>query len=100
MTAQPARASARNHASQNGDCKPVIRWAGGKRSFAGRLLHFMPTNYTRYYEPMIGGGALFFAVTPARAVLADINPDLMNFYKVLKTHPYELHATFRRFRAN
>lgn len=82
------------------DQKPLIRWAGGKRSLADRLSRFLPTTYARYYEPMIGGGALFFAVNPKRAVLADINPELMNFYKILKNHPSELHTVFRRFRAN
>lgn len=37
----------------------------------------------RYIEPMIGGGALFFALAPQSALIADINPELINFYRTI-----------------
>jgi DNA adenine methylase len=64
--------------------KPVLRWAGGKTHLVGRLARLMPAHYERYFEPMVGAGALFFQLCPARAVLADINEELILFYKTLR----------------
>jgi DNA adenine methylase len=49
-----------------------------------------------YYEPFLGGGSIFFALAPPRAVLADINRDLINTYQMVKQHPV---ALVRRLRA-
>lgn len=46
---------------------------------------------------MLGSGAFFFSLVPERAVLADINRELINFYRVLKTQPDSLHAAICRF---
>jgi DNA adenine methylase len=43
----------------------------------------IPTRWERYVEPMIGGGALFFALAPERALIADANPELINFYRAI-----------------
>jgi len=72
-------------------CLPPIRWAGGKRLLVKRLLLFLPEKYQAYYEPMVGGGALFFSLAPKSAFLADINSDLINFLQVLKTKPTQLY---------
>lgn len=63
--------------------KPVLKWAGGKQQLISELLSNMPSKYNRYIEPFFGGGALFFAVEPMDAIIADSNPDLINFYKTL-----------------
>jgi DNA adenine methylase len=63
--------------------KPILKWAGGKSQLLGRLGAYVPADYRRYVEPMIGGGALFFALAPERALIADSNPELINFYRVL-----------------
>ena len=39
---------------------PIVKWVGGKRQLMFELLKNMPENYNRYFEPFIGGGALFF----------------------------------------
>jgi DNA adenine methylase len=64
--------------SQTLGARPFLKWAGGKRSVLPLLLERMPKQYGTYREPFIGGGALFFAVQPAKAYLADIN-----FYLIL-----------------
>jgi len=79
---------------------PIIRWAGGKRKLVNYLTKFLPENYNTYHEPMIGGGALFFALRPKHAVLGDINPDLINFYQILKKHPSKLYEAICRHRPN
>jgi len=65
--------------------KPVLRWAGGKRRLVHRLVKLLPREWNTYVEPMAGGAALFFYLGPRRALLADINPDLINFYRILKS---------------
>ena len=79
--------------------KPLIRWAGGKRSIVPTLLSFLPEKYGCYFEPMLGGGALFFAISLNAAVIADINPELVNFYKVIKQKPQQFREAIKELRA-
>lgn len=60
--------------------EPFVKWVGGKRHFVDYLSWNMPKQYKRYYEPFVGGGALFFKLLPENAVLSDINHDLINAY--------------------
>lgn len=68
-------------------CKPFIKWVGGKTQLLGELIERVPKNYKSYFEPFIGGGALFFALQPKIAFLSDINEELINTYKVIKSSP-------------
>lgn len=63
-------------------CPPFLRWVGGKSRLQTELQSRLPDDYRarRHVEPFVGGGALFFALAPERALLADINADLINFY--------------------
>jgi len=63
--------------------KPFVKWAGGKRQIIKELKKYVPDEYDCYYEPFIGGGALFFELAPKRAVINDSNSELMNVYKVM-----------------
>jgi len=62
---------------------PVLKWAGGKSQLLPTLLSHVPLQYGKYIEPFVGGGALFFALSPSRAVIADSNPELINVYRVI-----------------
>ena len=62
---------------------PVIKWVGGKTKLLPELLSRMPDKFARYYEPFVGGAALFFRVSPERGVLADYNADLIGLYSML-----------------
>ena len=53
--------------------KPILKWAGGKTQMLGELFPKVPSSYGRYIEPFFGGGALFFALQPENAVIADSN---------------------------
>ena len=66
---------------------PVIKWVGGKTKLLPELLERMPAKYGRYYEPFIGGAALFFRVAPERAVIADFNVDLVGLYRTIAADP-------------
>jgi DNA adenine methylase len=70
--------------------KPFLKWAGGKTQLLHELISRMPASYNVYFEPFIGGGALYFAVSPEEAVIADINEDLVNVYNVVRDNPEEL----------
>ena len=65
-------------------CKPFLKWAGGKTQLLPELMERIPRNYNHYFEPFIGGGAMFFALQPPQATLSDINPDLINLYQVVR----------------
>jgi len=65
--------------------KPVLKWAGGKQWLAPAAPHLMPEKFAgRYYEPFLGGGAIFFAVEPAFATLSDRNDVLIIAYHALR----------------
>ena len=61
--------------------RPFIKWAGGKRQLVPELLRFVPEKYGTYFEPFVGGAALFFALRPGAAVLADSNERLIKTYR-------------------
>jgi DNA adenine methylase len=73
--------------------KPFLKWVGGKTSLVPELLKHIPAEYGVYHEPFLGGGALFFAVQPKRAILNDSNEELINCYKQVRDAPQSVLAT-------
>ena len=69
---------------------PIVKWVGGKRQLMFELLKNMPQNYNRYFEPFIGGGALFFELQPDNAYISDMNEELINLYQVVRDNVNEL----------
>ena len=69
---------------------PIVKWVGGKRQLMFELLKNMPKSYNRYFEPFIGGGALFFELQPEQAYISDMNEELINLYTVVRDNVYEL----------
>lgn len=67
-------------------CRPILKWAGGKSQLLGELLPRVPQKYDRFIEPFFGGGALFFALHPEQAIIADSNPELINLYQTVATN--------------
>lgn len=67
-----------------------IRWAGGKRWLVPELLNLCPNEFDTYYEPFLGGGAVYFALEPERAVISDINAELINLYQIMRDEPKQL----------
>ncbi|HMH21156.1 MAG TPA: Dam family site-specific DNA-(adenine-N6)-methyltransferase [Puia sp.] len=64
---------------------PFLKWPGGKRWFVRNHLDLLPTDYNRYIEPFLGGGAVFFHLKPNDSLIGDINPDIVAAYEALKT---------------
>jgi DNA adenine methylase len=80
--------------------RPFIKWVGGKRQLLPELLRHAPVKFSRYFEPFLGGGALFFRLMPAKAILADANERLIRAYRgvrnsvdevvgLLKSYPHD-----------
>ncbi len=69
---------------------PIVKWVGGKRQLMFELLKNMPENYNRYFEPFIGGGALFFELQPENAYISDMNEELINLYSIVRDNVYKL----------
>lgn len=70
--------------------QPFTKWTGGKRKLIPKLKELMPEIYGNYYEPFIGGGALFFELSPRVAVINDFNEELINCYIQIKENPIKL----------
>jgi DNA adenine methylase len=71
--------------------KPFLKWVGGKTALLPEILPRLPKKIRNYYEPFIGGGAVFFALAAEKrftqAILTDANEDLVNAYYGLKNYP-------------
>lgn len=70
--------------------RPLVKWAGGKGRLINVLTESMPKEFNRYIEPFLGGGALFWYLARPFSVIADSNPELINFYAMVRDHPLEL----------
>jgi DNA adenine methylase len=79
---------------------PVVKWVGGKTKLLPELLARMPKTFGRYFEPFIGGAAMFFKLAPERAVIADVNPDLIALYTTLARDPNAVIKKLVQHRAN
>jgi DNA adenine methylase len=67
---------------------PFLKWAGGKTSLLPELLEHVPARVRRYHEPFVGGGALFFAMAPRRALLSDSNGELIHCWQQVRDDVY------------
>jgi DNA adenine methylase len=78
--------------SDNKNASPFIKWAGGKRSIINELKKHLPENYGNYYEPFMGGAALFFEENDhiKNGYLSDINFELVITFTVVKKEPEAL----------
>ena len=60
---------------------PILKWAGGKTQLLPMLMPKIPSHFGTYIEPFFGGGALFFALRPTKAIISDSNSELINLYR-------------------
>jgi len=65
----------------------IIRWAGSKRQLLTKLSCYWPKDAKRYVEPFCGSACLFFHLEPPKAILGDLNSELISTYKALKRDP-------------
>ena len=65
--------------------KPMLKYRGGKSKEIPLFEKYIPEQFSTYYEPFFGGGAVFFHLAPKKAVINDINTGLMNFYREVQS---------------
>jgi|SRR5579864_133812 len=73
-----------NGDSTTGKLTPFLKWAGGKRWFVEKRATLLPAKFDRYLEPFLGGGAVFFHMTPRAGILSDKNPELIEAYQTVR----------------
>ena len=79
--------------------QPLLRWAGSKRQLVPTLSQFFdPKRHERYVEPFAGSACLFFSLKPKKAVLGDINGELIRTYRDVKYRCKDVTNRLRRFR--
>ena len=64
--------------------QPFVKWAGGKSQLLSQISKVFPRKFGRYYEPFVGGGAVFFHLRPREATISDANFELINAYRVIR----------------
>ena len=72
------------------DPRPFVKWVGGKRQLLADIRRHLPREFATYHEPFVGGGALFFALSPAKAFLSDSNQRLVRCYNGIKNNVDEV----------
>jgi DNA adenine methylase len=76
--------------------RSLLRWAGSKRKLLPLLIELSPTQFSRYIEPFVGSACLFLALQPKKAVLGDINTELIETYIAVKRHPRRVYRAIRK----
>jgi len=86
--------------------KPFVKWVGGKRQLLKQFRenNLYPKNFNpevnTYYEPFVGGGAVFFELIPQKSVLSDLNSELVKTYNVIKKDPESLIKSLKKHKHN
>lgn len=83
--------------------KPFVKWVGGKRQLLKqfKLMDLYPpegfnSSKSKYFEPFVGGGAVFFDLLPQNAILSDMNEELVITYNVIKNNVDDLIKSLKK----
>lgn len=71
--------------------RPLFRWAGSKKKLLPQIKKYLPHTYSRYFEPFCGSACLFFDTLPQKAVLSDMNAELIHTYLMVKEAPSKVY---------
>ena len=84
--------------------QPFVKWVGGKRGLLSQIVPLIPKEFNNYFEPFVGGGALFFELyslgllKDKNVYLFDINSELINAYNIVKSNPSDLVKELKKFK--
>lgn len=78
--------------------KPLVKWVGGKRQLLPQIHAALPQQgYSTYFEPFFGGGAVLWSLAPEKAVVNDLNMELINLYTVVRDDVEALIAELQNY---
>ncbi|MBO8416584.1 MAG: Dam family site-specific DNA-(adenine-N6)-methyltransferase, partial [Proteobacteria bacterium] len=79
--------------------RPFTKWVGGKYKLVTRLLEFVPADFEKYFEPFVGGGSMYYALSPRAkcSYISDLNSELMNTYVQLMVNLEEVKKRLRTY---
>jgi len=80
---------------KNSLVSPVVKWVGGKRQLLDVIIPLLPKQISFYCEPFLGGGAVLFFLQPEKAIVNDLNTDLIAVYEVIRDDVEELIALLK-----
>ena len=72
------------------NAKPIVKWVWWKRQLLKQFEDLFPKDFNNYFEPFLGGWAVFFHLQRKKSFLSDVNEELINLYNVVKNNPKEL----------
>ena len=72
---------------------PFLRWAGSKKQLLSKLLSYWDNRHERYIEPFMGSASLFFAIQPRKAILSDINSELVETFIAVRDNPDKVYRS-------
>jgi DNA adenine methylase len=84
--------------SPQNNIQSFLRWAGSKRQLIPILSRYWSEQNSRYIEPFVGSGSVFFSLSPPRAILGDVNAELMATYEQVKNNVESLLSTLRKLK--
>ncbi len=64
--------------------KPIFKWSGSKNDEISKFIQYIPNDIDTYLEPFIGGGSVFFYLSPRKSVISDVHSELIDFYNEIK----------------
>lgn len=76
--------------------KPILKWAGGKRQVLPFIRPLVPGTMNKFIEPFLGGGAVLFDLAPKKAIVNDLNSELINLYVTIRDEPLKLISRLKR----
>jgi DNA adenine methylase len=80
--------------------QPFLKWCGGKSRLISQYQPYFPTEFNNYFEPFLGGGAVFFHLAPKSARISDLNPDLINAYRCVRDEVENLISLLQKHKVN
>jgi DNA adenine methylase len=98
---QPQKLSPKAKFVDFGPIHPFVKWAGGKGQLLAELNKMIPSRFNRYFEPFLGGGAMFLHLMSRgmrfNACLSDINAELITAYRAVKDNVKEVMRLLQRY---
>lgn len=67
--------------------KQLLKWVGNKQRFAFDIISYFPREYSRYYEPFLGSGAILGSLEPEQAIGSDVFKPLIEIWQTLHDAP-------------